>query len=152
MSLTSGNLHPGKLDRRVVLRYKSVTRDAMGGEVVEWVNAATVWASNAPLSGGRMYSAEAKHYDSSLQYTIRHRTDVEAGWRLVHGDDVFEITFTDPGESRNQYLTLSLRAVDQSIGYADRDTGTDVLLLEGTDATALFLLEDESNLLLETAA
>ena len=155
MSLSpSGNNNPGRLDRRVVLQYKSVTRDSVGGEVISWTNGATVWAAKVPVGGGRFFNAEAKQYDSSLQYVIRHRTDVETGWRLVHGDDVFEVVSVDPGEARNRFLTLGLRGVNQSVGYAERSTGTDVLMLEGDDSTNVLLLEGdtESNLLLETAA
>lgn len=123
----------------------------MGGEVIEWVNAATVWAGKVPIGGGQLYSAEAKNYAATLQYVIRHRTDVEPGWRMVHGDDTFEITATDPGEGRDGYLTLSLEAINESVGYAYRSTGTDVVLLEGTD-TGNLLLEDDSNLLMEDAA
>src|SRR5687768_255300 len=148
MLSSSGNNNPGRLDRRVILQYKSATRDAMGGEVIEWINGATVWAAKVPLSGGRMYSADGKQFDSSLQYRIRHRTDVETGWRLVHGDDVFEITFVDPGESRNRYLILSLRGVNQSIGTAYRSTGTDIRLLHDDSGR---LLHDDSYVLLHAA-
>lgn len=146
--------NPGRLDRRVVLQYKSVTRDSVGGEVISWINGATVWAAKVPVGGGRFFNAEAKQYDSTIQYFIRHRTDVKTGWRLVHADDVFEVVSVDPGEARNRFLTLGLRGVNQSVGYAERSTGTDVLILEGNDSTNVLLLEGdtESNLLLETAA
>lgn len=113
---------PGRLDRRIVLQTASVTRDAMGGEVITWVTTATVWARKMPVSGGRFYSAESKNYDASLEYTIRHRTDVVTGMRVVHGDDTFEIVSVNPGEARNRYLTLGVRAVNQSTGYAERTT------------------------------
>jgi SPP1 family predicted phage head-tail adaptor len=143
-----GNSNPGRLDRRVVLQYRSVTRDSMGGEVIEWVNAATVWAEKVPVGGNRMYSAEGKSFANTLEYTIRHRSDVETGWRLVHGDDVFEITATDPSEARNDRLTLSLRAINQSIGYAERQTGVDVRLLHDGSQR---LLHDDSSVLLHAA-
>lgn len=144
----SGNSDPGRLDRRVVLQYKSVTRDAMGGEVITWINSATVWAGKVPQRGGRFFSADGKHYETGLQYRIRHRTDVKEGWRVVHGDDVFEVVFADPGESRDRYLTLHLRGVDQDVGAAERVTGTDVRLLHDSSAR---LLHDDSYVLLHAA-
>lgn len=126
MSLSpSGNNNPGRLDRRVVLKEKSVTRDSVGGEVITWGEGVTVWAAKVPVGGGRFFNAEAKQYDSSFQYQIRHRTDVKTGWRLVHADDVFEVVSIDPGEARNRFLTLGLRGVNQSVGYADRATAGD---------------------------
>jgi SPP1 family predicted phage head-tail adaptor len=145
MLSTRGNNNPGRLDRRVILQYKSATRDAMGGEVIEWINGATVWAMKVPVGGGRMFSADAKQFDSSLQYIIRHRTDIEAGWRVVHGDDTFEVTFVDPGESRDRYLTLFLRGLNQSIGTTDR--GIDVRLLHDDSSR---LLHDDSYVLLHS--
>lgn len=128
----AGNNNPGRLDRRVILQYKEATRDVMGGEVITWTNAVTVWAAKVTLGGGRMFAADGKNFDSSLQYRIRHRTDVKAGWRLVHADDTFEITFVDPGEARNRYLTLSLRGVNQTLAYANRSSGDRLVTDDGS--------------------
>lgn len=126
--------------------YSVITRDAAGGEVIEWVNADTVWASKQPVSGKKMYAGEGKHFEVSLLYRIRHRLDVAAGWRLQHGDDIFEII--DPSEvGRRQFLDLAISGIDQDAGSA-----LDVLLLEGTGADVYLQLEDETPLLLEAAA
>ena len=34
----------GRLDRRVEIQEQAITRDALGGESVDWVNVAKVWA------------------------------------------------------------------------------------------------------------
>ena len=113
----------GRLDRRVVLKYQSTTRDAMGGEVITWTTAATVWARKLPGGGSRFFAGEGKQYANTIEYVIRHRDDVDTGWRLVHGDDTFEVVSVDPGEGRNRFLTLGLRGVNQSVGTATRSTG-----------------------------
>lgn len=143
--VASGNIDPGRLDRRVSLQMPLRTRDAAGGAITAWVDAGSVWASKLPVGGGRMYAAEAKHFESSLVYRIRARPDVVAGWRLVHGDDVFEIVNVEE-QGRDHYIDLALRGIDQTPG-----TALHVLLLEGTGATP-FLLEDGTPLELETAA
>lgn len=178
----SGSRDPGRLDRRVVLQYPVSARDAMGGSVVTWVNAATVSAEKRPVSGGRFYAAEAKHYVAQLTYRIRWRRDVAEGWRLVHGDDVFEIVHAAE-QGRQHFLDLELRALDQVTGNNGRsfdvllledgspllqesDSGGDLLLLEDAqsptsvapapeflvESGADFHLEDDTPLLLETAA
>lgn len=134
------------LDRRITLQYSVPTRDAAGGSVPAWIEAATVWAGKLDSRGGRLYAAEAKHYETSLIYRIRHRVDVAEGWRLVHGDDVFEIVHAAE-VGRAEHLDLFLRGIDVTAGGALR-----VLLLEGTGAASFLQLEDGTPLLLETAA
>lgn len=120
MSLRAkGNLDPGQLDRRISLRYPIAARDAAGGEVVTWFEAATVWAKKTPLRGNRLFAAEAKHFEAELTYEIRHRSDVAEGWQLVHGDDAYEITaIAELG--REARLELSCRGLDQSPAAAVR--------------------------------
>ncbi len=118
MSLAaSGSTNPGRLDRRVTLQSATTARNTVGDAVATWTNLATVWASKLPTSGGRMFAADAKHYEAALKYRIRHRTDTDAGMRLVHGDDTYEITAVSE-QGRKHYLDLELRAIDQTTGHA----------------------------------
>lgn len=143
--LAAGNIDPGRLDRRCILSYPLETRDSVGGVDVSWIETATVWAAKVPTSGGRLYAAEAKHYEQQLTYRIRHRTDCRPGWRLTHGDDVFEITNVSE-LGRGHYLELELRAIDQSTGHA---TITAELLHDGS---ALRLHDGELQVLHESTA
>jgi SPP1 family predicted phage head-tail adaptor len=128
MSLEArGNVNAGALDRRVRLDYPLTSRTDDGGESVTWVTAASVWASVEVNRGGKLYAAEATHFEAGLTYRIRARNDLRAGWRLVHGDDVFEITaITELGRSHFQELTV--RAIDQTPHTAV----TALLLHDGT--------------------
>jgi SPP1 family predicted phage head-tail adaptor len=110
-----GNQDPGQLDRRVSLRYPVTTRDASGGKEVTFIESAVVWAKKTPLRGGRSFAAEGKHYTAEITYEIRHRSDVGAGWQLVHGDDVYEITAVAE-LGREARLELSCHGIDQSAG------------------------------------
>jgi len=141
-----GNLDPGRLDRRIALHYALTTRDAVGGPVRAWVEAGTVWASKRIDSGRRMFAAEQKNGEDFVTFEIRHRFDVERFWRVVHGDDVFEIVFIAP-LGRSARLELVTRGVGQSLG-----TLLSVLVLEGTGPAAFLALEDGDPLLLEAAA
>lgn len=100
------------------------------------------------MSGGRLYAAEEKRGESIQLFRIRFRTDVQRFWRLVYGEQTFEIIDVDTGEAREQFLDITVRGIDQ------RSTPTSalqVLLLEGP-LTDYLILEDESALALETAA
>ncbi len=110
---------PGRLDRRVTLQYPIATRDSAGGEVITWFIAATVWASKLATTTTRLYAAEAKSYLAELSYRIRHRTDIASGWRLVHGDDAYEVVeLVEQG--RRHLLDLGVRGVNQSPAAAIR--------------------------------
>lgn len=117
MLRSPGNTNPGRLDRRVTLQYSVPTRDATGGATLTWYETATVWAGREARSGGRLFAAEGKHFDSALVYRIRHRTDVAAGMRLIHGDDLYEITEVQEVD-RRRYLDLTVRGIDQTPGDA----------------------------------
>lgn len=112
MLLAPGNLDPGRLDRRVTLSYPEESRDGMGGVIVVWIEAATVWAEKIPAAGGRLYAAEAKRFERTLTYRIRHRAAVRPGWRLTHGAEAFEITALAE-QGRGHWLDLELRIFEQ---------------------------------------
>jgi len=146
MSLRApGNNNPGRLDRRVMLLFRYTARDAVGGEVVTWIEAGSAWAGKLDSRGGRLYAAEAKHFETSLVYRIRHRVDVAEGWRLQHGDDVFEIVHAAE-DGRRHFLDLFLRGVDVTSGSA-----LSVRLLHG-GSQPIRMLHDSSFALLHNAA
>jgi SPP1 family predicted phage head-tail adaptor len=137
---------PGRLDRRVTLQYAIVSQDAVGGVVQTWINAPTVWASKRFESGRRLFVTEQKTTEDYMVFRIRHRLDVDNFWRIVHGDDVFEVVSIEE-LGRRQYLDLTARAVGQSTG-----SSLNVLLIEDNAATNFLQLEDGTPLLLEDAA
>lgn len=117
MSLRAqGNTNPGRLDRRITIQYAVQARDGAGGQVPEWYDLATVSAAKVPVRGGRLYAAEARHFEALVGYRIRHRPGVAAGMRVVHGDDVLEIVAPPEELGRRQYLDLTCRGLDQTTG------------------------------------
>lgn len=139
MSLAGVTFQAGSLDRRIRLDFPTVNRSATGGEEIVWFVGASVWASKTFASGGRLYSAESKNYDANLIFRIRARPDVVAGWRLVHGDDVYEIIAIEE-LGRSQLMDLSVRAVNQS----SHSVQSALFLHDGTP----FLLHDGTAILL----
>ena len=79
------------LRHRIVLQAKSVTRDAMGGEVITWVDQATVWAAIEPLSARELVAAQQVQPELNTRIGIRYRSDVTAEWRAKYGVRVFTI-------------------------------------------------------------
>lgn len=139
---------PGRLDRRVTLQYPVQSRDANGAAIVEWNNAADVWASKREQTGQRAFAAEEKQALDLVTFRIRWRSDLAPFWRLTHGDNVFEIIPPLAELGRHQFLDLTCRGVNQRIPSAAQN----VLQLEGSSSNSYLQLEDGSALLLEAAA
>jgi len=137
---------PGRLDRRVTLQAPYQGRDENGAWVTQWVNVATVWASKRAQTGQRTFAAEDKQAIDLVIFRIRHRLDVQNYWRLVNGNNVFEIIPPLEELGRRHFLDLTCRGVNQTIG-----AGIDVLLLEGTSGNEFLTLEDDTPLLLEAS-
>ena len=72
MSLAPTTSNPGLLYSRVRLYYPSITRDADGGAPINYVMVGSFWAQRDPNGGGRLYAAEAKHYEITRTYRIRY--------------------------------------------------------------------------------
>jgi SPP1 family predicted phage head-tail adaptor len=139
----------GKLDRRITLQYPTYSRNAVGESVRTWVNAANVWASWLPQGGREFRAALSWHADATGIFRIRHRTDITQEWRVVHGDDTFEVIV--PQEiDRRCYIDLIVRAIDQSPAYGSTvEAAVDAELLhDGSEWNlhdgSLMLLHDSS--------
>lgn len=115
MPLISQN--PGRMDRRITLRYPVASRNAAGESINQWVEVSPIWANWLPQGGREFRSAQARHADVTGIFRIRHRTDVDQTWRLLHGDDLFEVIVPEV-VGRRDYLDLICRAIDQTPGYA----------------------------------
>ena len=145
--ISAASINPGKLDRRVALRWPLPARSESGESADTWVDGATVWAQWLPASSREFMAAKARHAETTGIFRIRHRSDVTAAWRLVHSGDLFKLA-GDPIEiGRREYLDLPVAALDQSPGL-----GLNVRLLHGDDAGALRLLHDGTPVLLHDAA
>lgn len=84
-------MRAGQLHEQVIIQEKSVTRDALGAEVVTWVTHAEVWASIEPLRG-REY-LDARQVQADVDTRIRHRylPTVTPSMRVLWGARVYEI-------------------------------------------------------------
>lgn len=136
--------NPARLDRRLTLRYPLIERSATGAAVETWVEGVSVWAEWLPASSREFIAAQARNAETTGVFRIRHRVDVGATWRVVHGDDLFKLT-GDPLEvGRRDYLDLPVASLNQSPGSARA-----VRMLHDGSAR---LLHDGSPALLHNAA
>jgi len=104
-------LDPGQLSSRVALERPVRTSDGSGGATVEWVEVATLWAAIEPVAAGEIFAADRLATRVTHRITMRHRTDVEGGMRIVHRGRVLRIeAWRDPDETRR---FLVLEAVEE---------------------------------------
>jgi len=96
----------GRLSQRITLQSKSVVRDAMGGETLTWVDAASVWAEIRPLRGRDLVAAQQVTSEVTARITIRYRSDVQADWRILHGSQIYDILAVVDPQARHEVLEL----------------------------------------------
>ena len=95
----------GKLNKRVELQSKTVTRDAMGGESITWTTQATVWAEVAALSGRALIAAQQAQSEVSARIIVRKAASagIADDWRVKHGADVYTLHAIIPSDDGVDY-------------------------------------------------
>ena len=97
---------PGDLRHRIVLERPERTPDGLGGAEVEWMPVATVWAAIRPLGERRGLIADQAEERLRLEVTIRHRSDVASGWRVLHGTRTLSVEQAHDPDERGAWLRL----------------------------------------------
>jgi len=82
-------LDAGKLDRRVTL-LKPIY-NSYGDEITGWEAVADVWAAVTVSTGREQNEADRIVALTTAYVIIRHRTDVDARWRVQDGPYTWEV-------------------------------------------------------------
>lgn len=86
-----------KMTERVTFQAKSVTKNAIGEDVVTWANVATVWAEVRPLRGREFYAANQTQQVVDVRFLIRERAGLTVDQRLLWKSTPYDITGLIPG-------------------------------------------------------
>lgn len=81
----------GKLDRRVTIQRKQVTRDDFGGEVIAWAEVCTVWARIIPLRGSERFVAQQEQADRDARVQMRWWPGITPAMRVIYEGRVWDI-------------------------------------------------------------
>lgn len=81
----------GRLDRRIRIEQRTVTRAEDGSEVSTWTLFAVVWAQALPSRGNERHAAGAEQADRDMRFRIRWRPGVSAAMRVVHEGTEWDI-------------------------------------------------------------
>lgn len=103
-------LQAGEFDQRITLQSKSITRNAIGEEVVTWGDVATVWAKVMPLRGNAFYAANQQQHTVDARFLILQRTGLVENMRLQWKGEPYDITSLIPGTAQYQG-TIEITAI-----------------------------------------
>lgn len=104
----------GKLDRRVTLQSRTMTRDSMGARVESWETVAEIWAEYVQNRGSEGPAADADRWKDNQQFRIRWRSGLTATqYRITYNGKTYDITgITEEGRKTTLLLDcVALEAV-----------------------------------------
>ncbi len=94
-------MRAGQLKHRITIQRPTGAQDAWGTpEPAGWEDVALVWADFRYLSGSGSIKAGADVSTVRASVRIRWRTGVDAGMRVLHGGQVFDVEAVLPGAGR----------------------------------------------------
>lgn len=84
-------LSAGKFNQRINIEQRSTAQDAVGQPVETWALVAAVWASVRHPSGLSAIKADGDVSVVKASIRIRYRTGLNAGMRVTHGSEIYDI-------------------------------------------------------------
>lgn len=108
-------LAAGKLDRKITLQRKTVTRSDSGEPSEAWNTHAVVWAHKLPMTGREFYAAAGAQIASeeTARWRIRWLAGLTVQDRILEGAKVWEIR--NVAElSRREGIEITAQAIAQS--------------------------------------
>lgn len=83
------------MSQRITLLSKSVTRDAMGGEIITWVDEGDVWAEAEPLRGREYFASKQFIAEDTTRFRVRYQDaiTITSEWRLRWREQDYDIVY-----------------------------------------------------------
>lgn len=87
----SGN--PGRMNRRIQIQARTLTKDAAGGRVETWTDAFKVWAELVTNKAAERLLSDADRTESDKVFRIRYQSSItESTHRVLYQLKFYEIT------------------------------------------------------------
>lgn len=99
-------MRAGRLNQRITIQSRSATRDALGQPVETWSDVASLWADIRFPSGMEVVKGGAEVSIVKASIRIRYRTDIDAGMRVEHGSNTYDVKAVLPDVAGRQHLDL----------------------------------------------
>ena len=104
-------MNAGRLDRRITIQSRTLTKDATGGRVETWADSAEVWAQRMPVSASESTLADAERPETRVRFRIRHMTLDATTNRIVYGGAAHEIIGIQEDGGRQSFLMVETRTI-----------------------------------------
>ena len=99
-----------RLNKRVTIQQKSVTRAANGEEVVAWITHLALWAEVAPIRGREFFAAAQMQGAADYRVTLRYTPSITRDMRVLFGSTVLDIV-AEPINANSANRTTELMCV-----------------------------------------
>lgn len=111
-------LPAGTMRQRIKPQYKTVTRNAIGEEVVTWNDLVTttadhaIWAEVWPLKGREFFAAQQTQYAADVRFRIRYRSDITREHRVLWNSEPYDIVqIIDVGAGRHTTEIMAVNGI-----------------------------------------
>ena len=85
-------MQAGKMDRRITLLRRTLTRNAQGEQVNTFTEYATVWAEKRDVTGREYFAAQQVIAENTARFFIRYRDDVALTDRISYAGRTYDLT------------------------------------------------------------
>jgi SPP1 family predicted phage head-tail adaptor len=104
-------MRAGRMSERCTLLRKSASRDALGGEVITWVEDREVWAQVTPVSGREYFASLQVVAESAVTFRMHYEdaSDVTDEWRITWRAQQYDILNVGDLEARRRTIELIAR-------------------------------------------
>lgn len=109
-------IRAGELRHRITVETPDEAQDTFGEPVKTWkkLTSKRIWAKREDLSGRELFQAQQINAKVTTQFTIRHRTDIDARMRVLSDGVCYGIeSVQDPDGRGVKTLLLCARTVNE---------------------------------------
>ena len=100
---------PGSLRSELALQANTPASDGLGGHTENWAEVATVFARIEPVSAASVFGPDQTVETVTHRVTIRWRSGVASGMRLVKQGRIFDIVTVHDPDDTGRYLVCRAR-------------------------------------------
>lgn len=100
-------MNPGKLDRRITIQSRVMSKDATGARVESWADAFDCWAEIVTQKQAEGLAADADRATDERQFRVRYKAALSSGThRIIYQLKFYDITgITEEGRQVSQLIT-----------------------------------------------
>ena len=97
-------MNPGKLNRRLTIQSRTVTKDSAGGKVETWADVFDCWAELVQSKGSEGNAADSDRPSNEKQFRLRWKSGIEADTHRI----LYKLVFYDISEVIEEGVKTSL--------------------------------------------